>query len=93
MLDLESRPGKTPRAFCAPVVPPDEVYLVLTPIGGREDYAILFHEGGHAEQFAHMAPELPFEFRCLGDAAATEVFAFLLQHLTDDPAWLAQPPR
>jgi hypothetical protein len=90
VLDLDARPGKTPRAFCAPVVPPGEVYLVLTPIGGREDFAILFHEGGHAEQFAHVAPELPFEFRCLGDAAATEAFAFLLEHLTDDPGWLAQ---
>jgi hypothetical protein len=89
-LDLESRPGKTPRAFCAPVRVPAEVYLVLTPIGGREDYAILFHEGGHTEQFAHTAPELAFEFRCLGDAAATETFAFLLQHVTDDPAWQAR---
>lgn len=89
-LDLDSRPGKTPRAFCAPVRVPAEVYLVLTPIGGREDYAILFHEGGHTEQFAHTAPELPFEFRCLGDDAATEAFAFLLAHLTDEPAWQAR---
>lgn len=88
--DLDSRPGKTPRAFCAPVRVPAEVYLVLTPIGGREDYAILFHEGGHTEQFAHIAPELPFEFRCLGDDAATEAFAFLLAHLTDEPAWQAR---
>ncbi|MGI8712545.1 MAG: hypothetical protein ACR2NR_05040 [Solirubrobacteraceae bacterium] len=90
VLDLASRPGKAPRAFCSPVRVPDEVYLVLTPIGGREDYAILFHEGGHTEQFAHIAPELAFEFRCLGDAAATEVFAFLIQHLTEDPGWLAR---
>jgi len=37
-LDLDSRPNKTPRAFCAPVVVPGEVHLVLTPVGGRDDF-------------------------------------------------------
>ena len=31
VLDLEPRPSKTPRAFCAPARVPDEVYLVLSP--------------------------------------------------------------
>lgn len=88
VFDLEPRPGKTPRAFCEPVRVPDEIYLVLSPVGGREDYAVLFHEAGHTEQFAHADPAMAFEFRCLGEPASTEVFAFLLQHLTDDPGWL-----
>jgi hypothetical protein len=88
VLDLESRPNKTPRAFCAPVIVPGEVYLVLTPIGGREDFSIMFHEAGHTEHFAHIGAELAFEFRYLGDAAISETFAFLFQHLIDTPAWL-----
>lgn len=87
-LDLEARPGKTPRAFCAPVRIPGEVYLVLTPIGGREDYSILFHEAGHAQHAAHMSAQDPFEFRCLGDNSVAEMFAFLLEHVVDDPRWL-----
>ncbi|MGA2925874.1 MAG: hypothetical protein ABSG43_07745 [Solirubrobacteraceae bacterium] len=90
VLDLEPRPLKSPRAFCAPVRVPGEVYLVIAPVGGREDFAALFHEGGHTEHAAHVDPSLPFEFRYLGDNAITEAFAFLLEHLVDDPVWLAR---
>jgi len=87
-LDTESRPTKSSRAFCATPRVPDEVYLVISPVGGRDDYGALFHEGGHVEHYAHVDPGLPFEGRCLGDNSVTESFAFLLQHLTEDPAWL-----
>jgi hypothetical protein len=87
-LDTESRPTKSPRAFCAPVQVPGEVHLVISPIGGRDDYAALFHEAGHTEHYASVDPELAFEFRHLGDNAVTESFAFLLEHLTDDEQWL-----
>jgi hypothetical protein len=88
-LDTESRPTKSPRAFCATPTAPDEVYLVVSPIGGRDDYAALFHEGGHTEHFAHVDPGIGFEFAHLGDNSVTESFAFLLQHLTEEPEWLA----
>jgi hypothetical protein len=88
VLDLEQRPSKTPRAFCAPVRVPGEVYLVLSPVGGRDDFAILFHEGGHTEHYACADPSVPFEFRMLGDNAITESFAFLLERLVENPAWL-----
>jgi hypothetical protein len=68
---------------------PDEIYLVISPHGGRDDYAALFHEAGHTEHYAHVDPSLPFEYRHLGDNSVTEGFAFLLEHLTEDPAWLA----
>ena len=87
-LDTEQRPLKSPRAFCAPVHVPGEVYLVIPRNGGREDFAALFHEAGHTEHYAHVDPSLPFEFRHLGDNSVTEGFAFLLEHLTEDPAWL-----
>ena len=88
ILDVERRPQKSPRAFCAPVRVPGEVPLVGPPIGGRDDYLALFHEGGHAEHFGSMDPGLRWEFRQLGDYAVTEAFAFLLEHLVAEPAWM-----
>jgi hypothetical protein len=87
-LDVEARETKSPRAFCATPRIPDEVYLVVPPMGGRDDFAALFHEGGHTEHFARTDASLPFEFRHLGDNSVTESFAFLFEHLTEDPAWL-----
>ena len=88
--DIGSRPNKSPRAFCAPVRVPGEVYLVVAPVGGWDDYATLFHEGGHTEHTANVDPALPFEFRRLGDNSISETYAFLLQHLVEDPEWLAR---
>ncbi len=88
-LDLAQRPRKLPRPFCAPIRVPGRIVLVVLPQGGREDYAALFHEAGHAEHFAHASPSLPAEERLLGDNAVTEGFAFLLEHLVADPAWLS----
>ncbi|MBI2684452.1 MAG: hypothetical protein HYX33_03535, partial [Actinobacteria bacterium] len=88
VFDTESRPTKDPRAFCSPVRVPGEVYLVISPTGGLDDYRALFHEAGHAQHFGGMASGLPFEFRHLGDNAVTEAFAFLFEGLVHDPTWL-----
>ncbi len=88
LLDTEERPSKTARAYCAPVRVPQEVYLVVPRVGGREDYAALFHEGGHAEHYGNVDAELPPEFRFLGDNSVTESYAFLLEHVIEQPAWL-----
>ena len=84
--DIGSRPNKAPRAFCAPVRVPGEVYLVVAPVGGWDDYVTLFHEGGHTEHCANVDRALPFEFRHLGDNSVTETYAFLIQHLVEDPS-------
>jgi hypothetical protein len=89
-LDVESRPGKSPRAFCVAVRVPDDVRLVVPPIGGRDDFIALLHEGGHVEHYAHVDPDLAFEYRHLGDNAITEAFAFLFDHLVENPAWLRE---
>jgi hypothetical protein len=87
-LDLEQRPSKSPRPFCAPIEVPERVMLVLQPIGGKDDWAALFHEAGHTEHFAHTSPELKLEARRLGDMAVTEGWASLFEHLVAEPAWL-----
>ena len=88
ILDAEVRPTKSPRAFCAPVRVPGEVYLMISPQGGRDDTQTLLHEAGHTEHFAHVTPGLPFERRMLGDNSFTEAFAFLFQYLAEGSAWL-----
>jgi hypothetical protein len=87
-LDAEPRRTKSPRAFCSPPRVPEEVHLVIAPTGGRNDYAALFHEGGHTEHYANTDPGLAFEYRHLGDNSVTESFAFLVEHLTEDRDWL-----
>jgi len=89
-MDTEARPNKSPRAFCAPVRVPDEIYLCVMPHGGQDDYQALLHESGHAQHFAHVHPDQEFEYRCLGDNAVTEGFAFLFDHLPYNPLWLQQ---
>jgi hypothetical protein len=88
VLDLEQRPGKSPRAFCSPIEVPDRVMLVIQPIGGHDDWEALFHEAGHAEHYGNTSPDLPLEAKRLGDMAVTEGWAMLMQHLVDEPAWL-----
>jgi hypothetical protein len=87
-LDLEQRPAKSPRAFCAPIEVPDRVMLVIAPIGGRDDWEALFHEAGHAEHYAFTSADLPMEAKRLGDMAVTEGWASLFQYLVTEPAWL-----
>jgi hypothetical protein len=86
--DTGERDGKRSRAFCAPVRVPDEVYLVLRPHGGQTDWQTFLHELGHALHFANMQPDLPMEFRWMGDNSITEGYAMLFDHLMQDPGWL-----
>src|SRR5437763_15919711 len=89
-LDLEERPNKSPRAFCAPIEVPDRVVLVIQPIGGPDDWRTLLHEGGHTGHVAHTSRDRSREETRLGDNAVTEGWAMLLQHLTDEPEWLTR---
>ena len=87
-LDVEERPTKDPRAFCAPIEVPGKVILVIQPMGGPDDWRALFHEAGHMEHFAFTSESLTMEQKRLGDNAVTEGWAMLLEHLTWEPAWL-----
>ena len=87
-LDTEARPLKSPRAFCAPIRVPEEVKLVIKPIGGQNDYRALFHEAGHAQHAVNTAAELPFAFKRLGDNSVTEGYAFLFDNLIRNRHWL-----
>jgi hypothetical protein len=88
--DTGEREGKRARAFCAPVAIPGEVYLVLRPHGGQNDWMTLLHELGHALHFGNMDAALPFEYRWLGDNSVTEGYAMLFDHRMKDRLWLAR---
>ena len=88
LFDTGDREGKRSRAFCAPVRVPNEVYLVMRPHGGQTDWNTFLHELGHALHFAYMRPDLPYEYRWLGDNSITEGYAMLFDHLMQDAGWL-----
>ncbi|MDQ6737123.1 MAG: hypothetical protein M3Z30_05440 [Gemmatimonadota bacterium] len=88
IFDLGDRPGKRPRAFCSPVRVPEEVYLVIRPLGGQSDYGTFLHELGHALHFANTRSDYPFEYRFLGDNSVTEGYAMLFDHRTARREWL-----
>jgi hypothetical protein len=90
--DLEDRPKKRARAFCAPIEVPDRVVLSVRPRGGFADYSALFHELGHALHFASIGTqtpgETPFEVRRCGDLSTAEAFAYVFHYLLYDWRWL-----
>jgi hypothetical protein len=86
-VDVEPRPKKVPRAFCATVKVGKEVYINLQPIGGQKDYTTLLHESGHAYHYAFINPDLNVELKRLGDRAVSEGFAFLFNYLPENPLW------
>lgn len=89
-VDVEDRPLKSPRAFCAPVRVPQEVWLVTRPHGGHDDYDAALHEAGHALHYTHVNPDLPLAYRHLGDNSVTETYAFLFGNLEKNPVWLRE---
>jgi hypothetical protein len=93
LFDTGEREGKRSRAFCAAVRVPEEVYLVLRPHGGQTDWNTFLHELGHALHFAYMRPDLPMEFRWVGDNSVTEGYAMLFDHLMQDSRWLQRYTR
>src|SRR3990167_9035837 len=89
-IDDKDRPRKNPRAVCYWPKPPEEVHLVIKPIGGEQDYEAMFHEGGHALHGAAVDKKLPYALKTLSRSGAlTETFAFVLEDLVFDPIWLS----
>jgi oligoendopeptidase F len=86
--DLESRPRKSSRAFCAPIRIPAEIKLVILPSGGSDDYRAFLHELGHSLHFGCCDAAAPFEYRNLGDNSITECYAIAFDHCLLLPGWL-----
>ncbi len=89
-LDTENRPLKSPRAFCSPIQVPDEVYLVISPKGGQDDYHAILHESGHAEHLGNISPDIPWVHKRLGDGSVSESYSFLLENLLKNRLWFTE---
>jgi len=92
-IDAAERPFKNPRAACFRINAPDDVRLLIAPVGGALDYTTLFHETGHAQHFGSSSRDLVNrypEFLYPPEAATTEGHAFLFSHLFLDADWLAE---
>ena len=88
-IDAEERATKNPRARCYAPDPPREVHLLIKPVGGLEDYMAFLHEAGHAQHFGNEDPALDYVERAVSTSnALTEIYSFLLEHLTQNRAWL-----
>lgn len=92
-LDLEDRPHKSSRAFAIAIRVPADVRMVLRLRGGHDDYQTTLHQLGHVLHYAHVEPRLAPAWKHLGDSSVSEAYAFLLQHLVLEPAWLAEHLR
>lgn len=92
-IDDEQRPLKNARAACFRIDVPDDVRLLLAPIGGAHDYTTLFHEAGHGQHFGWTSRDMALrhpEFIYAPDNATTEGYAFLLNYLFHDTGWLVE---
>lgn len=88
-IDFENRPNKNPRASCHSVKVPEEIHLLIKPIGDYYDYECLFHEAGHAQHWGHVDSRLPYSFRHLAPSyALTELYSYLFESLPRNPLWL-----
>lgn len=88
IFDTEPRETKSARAFCAPVSVPDEIYLVINPNGGVNDFYAFLHEMGHALHYSYVLNNLEIEYKYFGDNSVSEGFAMFFDHLLADVNWL-----
>jgi hypothetical protein len=75
-LDDEDRPDKANRVACYP--------------GTFFSYFPALHEFGHAMHNAHIAEDLPAEYRILGRNDLAEAYSFLFEHLFANRAFLTE---
>ncbi len=89
--DLDDRPRKNPRACVIASDPPSVVHLITRAQGGLHDYQAFLHEAGHALHYAGCDPALPYTYRRLSrDHALTEIYSYICEAITREPAWHAQ---
>jgi hypothetical protein len=86
-VEVDTTPQPQP-AFCAPIRVPDEIKLIVNPVGGQANYREFLRESGHAQHFAWTSRNIYPEFRIGGDGAVQRAWGMLLENLTLDGRWL-----
>ncbi len=79
-IHILDKPGS--QSSCIPIEIPEDVRILVGPLGGWLDLESLFHEMGHALSFIYTDPNFsPQEKDFFHSAALSEAFAFLLQKM------------
>lgn len=89
-LDLEDRPLKRPISFCSAPRVPGRVVGVLGKRGGGWDARDLLAVVGEGLGRAYVDPDLPFEWRLLGDPAVGQALADLFRGLLSSREWMGR---
>jgi len=71
-----------------PITVPGDIHLLSLPTGGYLDYISHFGEAGKALQSVSVSPDIPMEYRYLGDRAIPESFSLLFQRIISTRLWL-----
>lgn len=87
-LHLEHHRLLSEAAWCAPVEIPDEIRLLLAPIGGMQGSARALHQAGQALLLASFPADSPLELRCFPDPSLLEGQAQVCEGLVRDPLWV-----
>lgn len=87
-LDREARPLKRARAFFAALRVPADVVICIAPVGGRAGCQGVLRAVGGGLHAAYTAPDLPFEYRCLGDTSIARGFGRTFARLTSCRLWV-----
>jgi hypothetical protein len=81
-LVLDADGGGSAQAMCVMLSVPEEIYILMRPVGGWIDLETLWHEMGHALAALYTSPRLSFGERNLETAhTLSEAYAFLAQNI------------
>ena len=81
LLDLDSRPGKQPGAYCSALPHRRRSFIFMTGAGVADDVTAIVHEAGHAFHAAE-AYALPYTFQRRPGTEMAEVASMAMELLT-----------
>lgn len=85
---VEPFPSAGMRPICSAVQIPDRVLVLVTPTTSVPGLRTLMREIGRGLHFAYTSPQLPFEFRALGDGSVLDAHASLIDGLGREKGWV-----
>ncbi|ADY26745.1 peptidase M3A and M3B thimet/oligopeptidase F [Deinococcus proteolyticus MRP] len=84
LLDLESRPGKMPHAYCNYFPVTNQPFVLMNVVGSAEDVRVLFHEVGHAFHGFYSGESQPLTWNRWSPIEFVEIPSMAMEFLTLD---------
>ena len=84
LLDLESRPGKMPHAYCNYFPVTNQPFVLMNVVGSAEDVRVLFHEVGHAFHGFYSGDAQPLVWNRWSPIEFVEIPSMAMEFLTLD---------